>query len=157
MNVGRRTCRPLAVLALVALVPACAGDGAADKPRRHPTRGSLTYNGQPARGARVTLHPLPLEGNDWRTVRPMAQVEADGSFQLNSYDLKDGAVTGDYALTVIWTGESGGPGPDWFGGRFADPKKAVARVTIAEGENFIPPIHLKGPPLAAGAAARNTD
>lgn len=116
-------------------------------PPRQPTRGTLTYNGKPVKGAVVTFWRTPLESLDWKVPKPQAEVEADGSFQPNSYGLKDGAVTGDYALTVLWTGESGLPGPDLFKGRYSDPKNPVLKVTIKEGNNELPTIALSGPPV----------
>jgi hypothetical protein len=97
-----------------------------------------------------------LEGYDWRTVKPQASVEADGSFQPNSYNLKDGAVVGEYALTVIWMGPPNVNGPDLFKGRFGDPAQPVLKVTIKDGDNELPPIHLTGPSVNA-AAAKNLD
>ncbi|MBX9626069.1 MAG: hypothetical protein K2X82_19890 [Gemmataceae bacterium] len=139
--------RPLPLVAAVALAACGCGGTPDDKPARFPTRGTLTYNGRPLPGAVVTFHPLPLDKNDWRTVKPGARVEADGSFRANSYDLRDGAMAGEYAVTVLYTGEAGGPGPDLLQGRHRDPKRPVAKVTIAAGENVVPPIALSGPPL----------
>jgi len=119
------------------------------RPTRHPTKGTLTYNGKPLKGAVVVFWPLPLEKNDWQTTKPQALVEADGSYQPNCFDQKDGAMAGEYVVTVQYTGETAGPGPDLLKGRHSDPKKPVLKVTIREGENTIPPIEIKGPPLNA--------
>lgn len=149
--------RVAAVGLLVALLAGC-GQPPDTRPTRHPTKGTLTYNGKPLKGAVVTFWPLPLDKNDWKTVKPQAMVEADGSYQPNSYDLKDGAMAGEYVVTVLWTGESGGPGPDLLKGKYSDPKKPVLKVAIKEGENAIPPIELKGPAInAADAKGKGPD
>lgn len=125
-------------------------------PTRHKTKGTLTYNGQPAVGASVTFWPLPLKPNDWQAIKPKAIVAADGTFEPNSYDINDGAVQGEYAVTARWTGEEGGQGPDLFKGKYSDPNTPLAKVTITEGENTLPPIALTGPNLTAAAPAGNT-
>lgn len=142
---------------LVVYWPFGGGKPKDNHPPCYPTKGTLTYNGKPAKGAVVTFWPLPLEKNDWKTVKPQAIVEADGSYQPNSYDLKDGAMPGEYAVTVLWTGETDDPrNPDLLAGRCADPSRPVLKVSIKEQANEIPPIRLTGPainPKARGVLA----
>jgi len=128
--------------------------GCEKKPPTHPqpqrTHGTLTYNGKPLKGAVVTFWPLPLENNTWRTLKPAARVEADGTYQVNSFDASDGAAVGQYAVTVLWMGENDdAPRPDFFQGKYSDARKPVLTVRIKEGDNEVPPIHLTGPPLKA--------
>jgi hypothetical protein len=147
--------RRLAAFALIAAGAAgCSSAPPDDKPARFPTRGTVTYNGKPPKGAVVVFHPLPPEKNDWRTIKPSGSVAADGSFQPNSYDLRDGAMAGEYALTVTWAGEDGAPRADLFLNRYNDPKNPVLRVTIKEGENVLPAIELKGPPVNPKAGGK---
>lgn len=168
MHKGTRTTnRCIAWLLKSALVVGVLFHGACSKPQpkkpRHevfPTKGTLTYNGQPLKGATVTFWPLFGEGEMWRRLKPQAVVEADGSFAPNSYDIKDGAPAGEYAVTVMWTGERNGPGPDLLGGRFNNSQYPVMKVTITKGENLLPPITLRGPaihPAAAKAAQVNIE
>jgi hypothetical protein len=127
------------------------------RPERFPTRGKLTYNGKPAKGAAVTFWKLPLNlksVDSWRQIRPAATVEADGSFVPSSYDLQDGAMAGTYAVTAIWTGENSEPGPDRFNGRFSNPEQPAMKVTIKKGENVLPPIDLNGPPIHPAASTK---
>lgn len=116
-------------------------------PPRQPVRGTIKYNGQPAAGATVTFWRLPLAVDDWRAVKPMAIVEADGSFEPNSYGDKDGAVSGEYALTLIWRPSRAAP--DLLNGKYADPHHPLTTVTIEEGDNELPAIELKGPPVTS--------
>lgn len=136
----------------------CSGSSEAVdvRPDRHPVKGTLTYNSKPAKGASVILWKLPLDlksKDAWRQVRPAATVEADGSFVPNSYDLKDGAMAGDYAVTAIWTGENAEPGPDLFKGRFSNPEQPVLKVTIKQGDNVLPAMNLTGPAIDPRKAA----
>lgn len=121
-----------------------AADTFKEPPGPQPTRGTLFIDGKPAKGAVVTFWPVPLETVTWRTVKPQAMVEADGSYRPNSYDLHDGAKPGEYLVTVLWTGPDGGPGPDLLKGKYADPKRPVLRVTIGLGDNVVEPLRLDG-------------
>ena len=106
----------------------------------------MTYNGVPLEGATVTFWRTPVNTRDWRAVRPIAIVGADGLFEPNSYGDGDGAVKGEYALTLVYRASRATP--DLFGGRYADPAEPIMVANVTEGENILPPIELKGPPLA---------
>ncbi len=78
---------------------------------------------------------------------PHAVVAADGSFRITTFRTGDGAPAGRYALTVTWRlpprpGKEE-EGPDRFKGRYADPRRPVRQVDIAEGENNLGTILLK--------------
>ena len=137
--------RVLLLSFLVAPLFGC-GEAKPDRPPRQPTRGTLLYNGKPPNGAVIQFWPMPVAKVDWRTVKPSARVEADGSFEINTYELGDGAIVGEYAVTILWTGENPDvPRPDLFQGRYSNPQRPVTVVKIQEGENTLPPIQLKGP------------
>jgi hypothetical protein len=139
--------RCLLTALLIASPPGC-GESPPSRPPRQPTHGTVTYNGKPPDGAVVQFWPLPLDKIDWRTVKPSARVGPDGTFRLNTYEMSDGAIVGDYVVTVLWTGSNPDvPRPDLFQGRYSDPNKPVLKVSIKEGENAIPPINLTGPPV----------
>ncbi len=141
--------RRLFVALLTASLVGC-GTAPPPRPPRQPTHGTVTYNGKPPDGAVVQFWPLPLDKVDWRTVKPSARVGPDGVFRLNTYEMGDGAVVGEYAVTVLWTGSNPDvPRPDLFQGRYSDPKRPVLKVTIQDGENALPPITLTGPPVNA--------
>lgn len=131
----------------------CGGKAEVDaRPERFPTKGSVTYNGKPAPGAKITFWQLPLSLEDktaWQILRPRATAASDGSFQPSCYEPNDGAMKGEYAVTVTWTGGEGPPGPDLLQGRFADPKNPPLKVTIAAGQNTLPPLDLKGSEVAS--------
>jgi hypothetical protein len=140
-------------LAFLGVALAAGGTGCgrteADHPPCYPVRGTVTYNGKPATGAIVRFWPAGAGPTDWKVVKPEAMVGEDGSFQLLSYTPGDGAPVGEYAVTVRWSGRDAPPGPDLLGERFSDPKRPVLKVTVKETGTEVPPIELKGPPLAA--------
>ncbi len=102
----------LILLVLTSSLCACSREDEEKTIPRYSTRGSVLYNDRPASGAHVTLHPMPLEKNTFRTVKPASLVDANGNFELKSLDTRDGARAGEYAVTIRWSGEQGGPGPD---------------------------------------------
>ena len=115
-------------------------------PETHETRGVVTYNGLPAAGATVTFWKLPLNlrsKDAWRQPRPAAKVEPDGSFVPSCFDWQDGAVEGEYAVTLVWLNPAE-PSRDMLNGRFANPAKPPLTVKISPGENALPPIRLTG-------------
>lgn len=128
------------------------GSGA-EYPKTYPVKGTVLYGDKPPVGALVRLEPTNATPSS--TVRPHAKVGADGTFQVTSFHRHDGAVPGEYAVTICWMGEGGGPGPDLFSGRFNDPKKPVLVVTIREGENIIPTIKLTGPAVTPKAGSKS--
>jgi hypothetical protein len=137
---------------ITAILTGC-GKKARELPVRHPIRGTVTYNGQPIEGATVTFWSVPVATDNWRAVRPIAVVEADGSFAPNSYAEQDGAEAGQYALTIIYRASRASP--DLFGGRYSNPNQPIATVNILPGENVLPAIELKGPPLVLGPDKAN--
>jgi hypothetical protein len=103
-----------------------------------------TADGQPAAGATISFHPLNAPSP--RPFVPHGTVSATGDFTLTSYAPNDGAPPGEYAVTVTWRTQraDGDPaGPDRLKGRFADPAKPLARVTVGPDATTLPPFVLK--------------
>jgi hypothetical protein len=133
------------------LLVTAAGCGAKQDPNRlpvFPTKGQVTFQGKPATGALVVLHPKVATPQN-ESVRPRAYVKDDGSFELSSYESNDGAPAGDYAVVLVWpktikaaNGEVG-PGPNVFPPKYARPDTSPAVIKIAEGSNQLQPIILK--------------
>lgn len=145
MNQQSKYVNYICCVVLLLLGAGCAEEKK-ELPVRQPTYGTITYNGEVPNGAVIQLCPLPINSIDWRTVKPSGRVDPDGTFHINTYELNDGAVVGEYVVTVLWTGENPDlPMPDLFNGRYSNPGSPVMKVTIVEGENELPPIALKGP------------
>ncbi|MBS0266480.1 MAG: hypothetical protein JSS02_31400 [Planctomycetes bacterium] len=152
------------MLLLCACFAFIAGCGSSPEPLVV-VRGMVLVNGQPAAGARVTFHPA--EGGKpvfepAKTVAagkitppelslmPWAIAEADGSFEVTTFEPYDGIPAGDYLVTVSWAPQiSGGSepeeGPDRLPPRFQDPKTSGLSVTVEPGETELPPLKIEVP------------
>jgi len=135
-----------ATMAWIAAAMACCGCGAESGPRPVPVAGRvLTDAGQPCGGALVVFHPLAADRAN--AAKPVATSAEDGSFQLTTARPADGAIPGDYAVTVVWpeparagkvslSSEASGGGPDRLGGRYGNPGRPQIKVTVPpSGEN----------------------
>ncbi|QDT34155.1 carboxypeptidase-like regulatory domain-containing protein [Thalassoglobus polymorphus] len=86
-------------LAMLVTLSACGGKTdplKAARPKTVPASGKVTYNGTPVEGAQVNL--IPATNTD---PAAFALTEADGTFTLTTYDDGDGAVPGNYQVTVV--------------------------------------------------------
>jgi hypothetical protein len=143
---SRGTVRACAAGLLLAL-PLVVGCGS----RLNGVRGKVVYQGNPAQGALVVFHP---KGGDSRAHRPSGVVGADGTFKLSG-PTGQGAVAGQYAVTIVWPAEikqaarkplstepESDP-PDRLGGRYANPSNTPLEATVASGSNELTPFELK--------------
>jgi hypothetical protein len=80
-------------------VPLIVGCGAAKVPL-YPVSGQVIYQGKPAANAQVVFHDKRPAGELREIPIPRARTDAEGKFQLSSYQPNDGAPAGDYAVTV---------------------------------------------------------
>lgn len=80
----------------------CTGD--APTSALYPVQGKITYKGEPAEGAIVSLQPdgdapLTKQGN---SIVPMGIAGVDGSFSISCSGLGDGAPAGKYKVLITW-------------------------------------------------------
>jgi len=138
------------VLVVVALLCGCSGSNR-DRVPVHPVTGKVLVDGQPPEGATVVFHPV--SSTEEMAHKPAARVQADGTFQVTTYEAHDGAPAGEYVVTVTW---SAPPTPDRLGGKYSDPETSQLQVTVTEGENLLKPFELKGArqPRRAGPPQR---
>ena len=138
---GRGCALSWAVLGLLScLLPGC-GDS---KYKVYPVHGEVFFDGQPASGATIHFHPVD-------TARPpaFATVQPDGSYELSTYGEDDGAVAGDYLVTLNWIDEEKidgemVAGPDRLGGHYARAESSGLKATVDAGEdNEVPRFDLK--------------
>jgi hypothetical protein len=138
-------CRQLLILLPTILLPGCGGDNL-PRSEAFPVVGRVLVNGKPASRAEITFHPLSSSG---KQVSPFAIAGEDGTFRPSTHLANDGAPLGEYAVTVVWpkilkgVGGEEDRGPDQLRDRFRDPQRPAAKVTIAAGDNALPPIELK--------------
>ena len=94
----RFTTRSLALLCLFALgcTPSASGPVA--------TKGTVkTKSGRPCDNALVVFHPLEKERlND---AKPVGKTDSNGSFVLTTFAENDGAIPGEYGITIVWPGQ----------------------------------------------------
>ena len=112
----------------------------------YPVRGSVLYQGKPAVNAVVFLHPVDPAAP--QQSRPTGRVRKDGTFEITTPNLGDGAKPGDYVVTVVWRNEAG-PGDseedegDLLPARYLDPRTSGLRITVKAGQNNLEPFDLK--------------
>jgi len=107
----------------------------------YPVSGKVVVKGSPADGAQVIFNPASEELRKPGMPIPEATTDANGTFELRSYEPKDGAPAGEYNVTVLWADESGSK--DRLGNRYLDPKKSGLKATVPEGGGEIPPFELQ--------------
>jgi hypothetical protein len=105
-----------------------------------------TDQGVACDGALIVLHPQEKERvND---AKPLAIVDSSGKFVVRTHSEADGAVPGDYAITVVWPDKAGakqmslsdessqvGSGADRLNNRYGDPKTTTLKVTVKAENN----------------------
>lgn len=134
----RALVRPRGMLLLLCfLLPGCGRSGTGVEV--FPVHGEVFFNGKPAAGAAVHLHPL--DGDD--RAPGFAIVQEDGSFEMSTFGTNDGAEPGDYAVTINWRTEEKiddeiVTSPDLLGERYSKVETSGLKVTVTEGENVLP-------------------
>ena len=105
------------------------GCGQATGPVKYPVSGMVTVNGEPAEGVAVVFHhgdpglPASLR-------YPTAVSDAEGLFQISSTGTKDGAVSGEYAVTFTWLSSSELDAFDMFNGALGTPATSRFKVVV---------------------------
>jgi hypothetical protein len=148
-----RQVRCFLTLALVATIAAGCGGAAegplGDRPNPVSASGTVTYNGDPLEGASVIFHP---QGHDHGA---SGLTDSSGRFQLQAFEPGDGAVPGNYQVTVrkvevVGAGDEDAPAsdddlPDDYGQerwlspkKYADTETSDLTATVSEkgGETF---------------------
>jgi len=91
----------LASLAVVLLaMTGCNGaSGGADHPPTYPVTGKVLYKDQPVADAMVSFRSGPAE----KAVAAAGKTDANGNFELTSFEPGDGAVAGEHKVIVVKT------------------------------------------------------
>lgn len=141
---------PKTALALALLVGLClAGCGGGDGVERlpvHPVKGAIVLDGKPLANAQVAFHPK--NPTDQRAKVASATTDAEGKFQLTTYDANDGAVAGEFVVTVqqfqlVEEGSGFAPGPNVLSPKIALPTSSDIVLKVAEGPNELQPIEVR--------------
>ena len=126
-----------AVLVMIGLV-GCGGEPG--KPARAPVSGKVvTKEGKDCDGALVVFHAsAPDRATD---AKPVGTTGTDGGFALTSFETNDGAIPGDYCVTIVWpaskqsarlslSSAGGGGGGDQLAGRYGDPHSPKIKISV---------------------------
>lgn len=118
--------------------------------RVYPVSGKVLVGGQSAAGAKVVFYPESPDLTGPGTPVPAGTTNANGEFQLRSYDPDDGAPAGQFKVTVIW------PEPippnvdqemyqpkDRLKGKYGMPERTTLTATVEEGGGELPPFELQ--------------
>jgi len=87
--------QPVLLGVLIASAPGCSR---VDRVPVYPITGRVLIDGKPLQNATVFLHPPSGDGG----LRPVGHTRADGSFDITTYEVGDGAPAGEYRVTVTW-------------------------------------------------------
>lgn len=128
----RRVTRRAVTSLLIGLALAGSGcNSSRDGSKPSPVQGRLTVKDQPAGGAMIVFHPVSGLG-----VKASAKTNPNGEFRLTTYSTDDGAVAGEYAVTIVWPdagrtiGDGTDEGVDRLNGKYRDPSKPFTTVTL---------------------------
>ena len=126
------------------LLAAGCGDSVS-RLKTHPVEGFVHFEGRPLPGAFVVLHPKGLA--DKKVLPAHAKTDAAGKFKASTYDANDGAIAGEYSVTVeyqelVKTDAGYEPTPNLLPPKYASKTTTDLTVRIAEGENKLPIINL---------------
>jgi hypothetical protein len=128
-----------AALILLLLVSGCS-QAEPEKLPVFPVTGQVIYEGRPAAGAWVVLHPADPQ-RAWP--QPRAKTDSQGNFTLSTYDPQDGAPAGDYLVTlelpqVINRGGELETGGNLLPPQYSAPETTSIATRVAEGPNTLP-------------------
>jgi hypothetical protein len=118
---------------------ACAGCSG-EKSITTAVHGTVIYRAKPLSAGIISFHPLKIDPSlPNRT--PQGSIDASGHYSLSSFTLDDGAVPGDYAVTIF---NPPAPAPiDEFSKApasanlvtipaiYADPQRTPLKVTVS--------------------------
>jgi len=119
-------------VSLALVVAGCSGGGS--KPTTIKVHGKVTYKGQPVSEGTITFQPTkPAAGSPNRPA--VGALKPDGTYELSTFGGGDGAVPGDYAVTVRTGGDisienPNAPQPSKTPLKYADPEKSNLKATI---------------------------
>jgi hypothetical protein len=93
----------------------------------------------------VVLHPKGT--SDAKFLPAHAKTDATGKFKATTYDANDGAIAGEYSVTVeyqplVQSDAGVTAGPNLLPPKYASPTTTDVTIRVAEGENKLPVINL---------------
>lgn len=101
---------PMYVVVFACLATVCPGCSGSGHPETAPTSGTVMYQGKPVDGATIAFSPIASGGQVATAI-----TDAEGKYALHTFAEADGAVPGDYKVTiskVVAEDASGGKTPE---------------------------------------------
>lgn len=112
--------------------------GYGNRQQTHPVTGKVTLRGKPALGAQVNFYLINPQNKSVRFSGD-SKIDEDGNYAMTTYGQFDGAVAGQFKVTITPT--RGFPGEDRTTAdiripeKFLNPKISPLTVTVEEGPN----------------------
>jgi predicted small lipoprotein YifL len=136
-----------AVLILSAAFVTLQGCGQSG-PALYPVSGKVQCDGKPVADATVFFHRAGK--TDIGEPVPYGTTGQDGSFQLGTNVPGDGALAGDYVITIVWpdmTKKENGNGerPDLLKGAYLKAAESKIKASVKAAKNELPLIDVKLP------------
>lgn len=104
-----------------------------------PITGKLTIDGNPVGNVAVKANPVGKELSA-ANVSSSTFTDAEGNFEISTYESGDGVPEGDYTLTFMWGSRSlmtgRYEGPDKLNERYLDPEASEFKVSVKPGEEI---------------------
>lgn len=127
-----------------AFAAGCDGSG----PKLYKVRGTVQVDGKPASDALVFLHRQGR--SNLNEPVPYGRANANGEFVVTSVVEGDGALAGDYVITVAWPDMSKAPNgngerPDLLRGTYDKAATSTIKATVEPKDNQLPEIALRMP------------
>ncbi|MEP3478751.1 MAG: carboxypeptidase-like regulatory domain-containing protein [Fuerstiella sp.] len=133
----------------------CGAGEVVDRPETFPVTGVVSLDGSPLAGATVTFRPKKKGGRG-----AVGMTDETGTYELMTFDTADGALPGDYMITVVKQEHTPGdpsytdsnsdnygknPPPeaeaktiDIVPSKYSDAKTSGFTASVSEGENNFP-------------------
>jgi 5-hydroxyisourate hydrolase-like protein (transthyretin family) len=140
-----RTCLLRIGLILPAVLAVCSAGCSKDGDIAvHPVHGQVLLDGKPLAQAIVTFH---AQAGSAHKLSPSAQTDAEGRFELTSFQTGDGAPEGTYAVTLTCfraaAGRKVSEGDESARNvvpvRYANPATSKLTAVVKPGENELEP------------------
>lgn len=138
----------IAILSLgLIFLAGCSGgaEGEADRPETHKVTGKVTYKSAPVEGATVIFHP---DGADGKAAS--AKTDNTGMFELMTFETGDGAVAGNYKVSITKMSAAAGAAVDMDSPDYVDPG-SVSSEKSSEPKHLLPEKYSK--PETSGLTA----
>ncbi len=139
---------PAFLLLLTAAALVGCGNSDPKRLRVFPVKGKVLLDGQPLANAFVVLHrksEINLSAPTATAPSATATTDAAGEFMATTYDAKDGAPEGEYAVTVVYyeLRQDGGnfePGPNILASELSRPESTTIFVRVSANPTTLDPI-----------------